>query len=174
VIDLIQHRYDNTNQHFLWSPKFSELIDQCSANIIDQPSRKYVHILKLVEDLKLYKGKPLKHLLRTSGQPFQPLSPSDEPLRKRIRMDEEALEHSGSKSTSLCSLIPLSVLGQKPISCADETLVTHTASKLSGKSSKRSDIAYQCFPPKVPCKLFPNVVGCVLVKLRDNSDSIHG
>jgi hypothetical protein len=107
VIELLQHRYSNTNPHFLWSENFGRLLNECSKKITSDLANKFVHIQQLVEDLKAYKATPLKHLLRSADKP--PVSPNDEPLSKRSKLEETAaVQQPSAVETKGCTLIPLS------------------------------------------------------------------
>jgi len=108
ILNLLQQRYDNTNPHFLWSENFCQLIEECSKKISIDPQNKFVHIQRLVEDLKSYKAKPLKHLLRGEKPPK---SPSYEPIFKRAKLEEaKARRQCGGYKPQGCQLIPLSDL----------------------------------------------------------------
>lgn len=112
VIELLQQRYYNTNPHFLWSENFGRLLNDYSEKITSDPANKFVHIQQLVEELKEYKAKPLKHLLRSGDKP--PASPHDEPLSKRSKFEEAAgLPQPGVGETKSCKLIPLSTIVDK-------------------------------------------------------------
>ena len=110
VLNSLQQRYDNTNPHFLWSPNFGSLIETYSRKINEDHSKKFVHIQNFAEELKQYKAKPLKHLLRSCSQAST--SPSDEPLSKRAKLEGSFSEVHQSFHTKSCTLIPLSSISR--------------------------------------------------------------
>ena len=103
VLQVIQNRYNHTNPHYLFSDKFCDLVKSCTEKMQQDPTNKFVYIKDFATELKTYKAKPMKHLIREST------NDDAEGRRSPKRSKLDPGEHTGSpsKKSNLCRLIPL-------------------------------------------------------------------
>ena len=90
MLEELKSLYDNANRHFLWSPNFVELVNVHTKKITSEPANKLIHIKKFMSALRIYKGKPLKHLIDRESQPHHAQEgPSDMQAQKRLHANDE-------------------------------------------------------------------------------------